>query len=287
MKIFSLLKLLPLILSLAIIGCAEDSSVSNTAPVVVDITSSIDEDSVALLTLTGTDVDGGSLSYSITQHPQNGTLDVSGNQATYTPAADFNGTDNFQFVANDGSTQSNTGHGAITVNSVNDAPVAQSETFNLNEDMLLNFTLYGTDVDTGDTLVFNVPAQSTNGGAIFCEGSSCTYQPPLNSTQQDSFDYSVSDDSGQATAHSQSVTSYFFITNVNDAPEVNTEALTLVPPVITVNEGSLSSPLDVSIYMTDPDEFDFLSYQVSTAPANGSVTCNSGNCTYLASGNFF
>ena len=42
----------------------------------------------------------------------------------YTPAANFNGTDSFTYKANDGTDDSNLATVTITVNPVNDAPVA-------------------------------------------------------------------------------------------------------------------------------------------------------------------
>jgi hypothetical protein len=54
------------------------------------------------ITLTGSDPDGDSLTYSITDQPDNGTLGGSGASRTYTPAAGFAGTDTFTFQVDDG-----------------------------------------------------------------------------------------------------------------------------------------------------------------------------------------
>jgi VCBS repeat-containing protein len=43
---------------------------------------------------------------------------------TYTPNTNFNGTDSFKYKATDGTTESNEATVTITVNAVNDAPVA-------------------------------------------------------------------------------------------------------------------------------------------------------------------
>ena len=50
----------------------------------------------------------------------NGTL-------TYTPDADFNGSDSFTFKANDGTGGFDTATVTLTVTAVNDAPVAQGQ----------------------------------------------------------------------------------------------------------------------------------------------------------------
>ena len=43
---------------------------------------------------------------------------------TYTPNADFNGTDSFTYTASDGTAASNVATVTMTVDAVNDAPVA-------------------------------------------------------------------------------------------------------------------------------------------------------------------
>ena len=79
-------------------------------------------------------MDGDSLSFSIVTQPAHGTLgsiaapDCAGNtctaDVTYTPAANYSGTDSFTFKVNDGTADSNTATVSITINPVNDAPVA-------------------------------------------------------------------------------------------------------------------------------------------------------------------
>ena len=46
---------------------------------------------------------------------------------TYTPNADFNGTDSFTYTASDGTAASNVATVTITVTGVNDAPVAVND----------------------------------------------------------------------------------------------------------------------------------------------------------------
>jgi hypothetical protein len=55
-------------------------------------------------------------------------------EPTATPGADYNGTDSFTFKANDGSLDSNVATVSITINPVNDAPVAQDGALTTDED---------------------------------------------------------------------------------------------------------------------------------------------------------
>jgi len=54
------------------------------------------------VTLTGSDVDGNTLTYRVTGNPSHGTLSGTAPNLTYTPAASYAGPDSFAFVANDG-----------------------------------------------------------------------------------------------------------------------------------------------------------------------------------------
>jgi VCBS repeat-containing protein len=86
------------------------------------------EDSAITGSAVATDVDSPSLTYSLVGSEggaQHGTVtftNAATGAYTYTPAANFNGTDTFTFKANDGSLDSNTATITITVGPVNDAP---------------------------------------------------------------------------------------------------------------------------------------------------------------------
>jgi hypothetical protein len=85
-----------------------------------------DEDTPVGITLTGSDPDEDPLTFSVIAPPSNGTLGGTAPDLTYTPNADYNGSDSFTFKANDGSVDSNTATVSITVNPIDDAPVANA-----------------------------------------------------------------------------------------------------------------------------------------------------------------
>ncbi len=95
----------------------------NAPPVANDQSVLTNEDTPKIITLSATDADTDSLTYSIVSVPTHGTLGtVSGNLITYTPSMDYNGSDLFTFKANDVTVDSNTATVNITVNSINDPP---------------------------------------------------------------------------------------------------------------------------------------------------------------------
>ncbi len=81
----------------------------------------VTEDSDLNGSLRPIDVDGTGLIYTAVNHPTHGNLALNTNGSyTYTPAANFSGTDSFTFKANDGIADSNIAMVSITVNAVND-----------------------------------------------------------------------------------------------------------------------------------------------------------------------
>jgi len=64
-------------------------------------------------------------------NPAHGTLALNSNGGfTYTPNANYNGPDSFTYQARDGAISSNTATVTINVAGVNDAPVANADTYN-------------------------------------------------------------------------------------------------------------------------------------------------------------
>ncbi len=113
------------------------------------------EDVAKAITLTGSgDL---SLSYNIISGPRNGTLSGTGSARTYTPKANFNGSDSFTFVVTKGCIASAPATVTITVSSVNDAPVLATITNKtVVKGKLLTFTATATDADAGQTRTFSL-----------------------------------------------------------------------------------------------------------------------------------
>src|SRR5439155_14878960 len=117
-----------------------------------------DEDTALTVTAPGvlgndTDVDSAVLTAVVVTGPSHGALTLNTNGSfTYTPAANFNGPDSFTYKATDGLLDSNVATVALTINPVNDVPVAVNDSFATNEDTPLTVTAPGvlgndTDVD--------------------------------------------------------------------------------------------------------------------------------------------
>ena len=132
--------------------------------------------------------------------PQNGELDFNSDGSfTYTPNADFNGTDFFSYLPDDGSGIS---FPAVTVTlnvtPQNDAPVATNETFTVNENGVLvidaaNSVLNNDDDIDGDSLTAMLTSSPANGSLVFNDDGTFTYTPDPDFFGADSFTYQATD----------------------------------------------------------------------------------------------
>ena len=86
----------------------------NTAPVVADQSVDVQEDGSVSITLSGSDEEGDSLSFTVLSQPKNGTLSGTAPALTYSPNANYSGSDSFSYKANDGAADSNTA--TVTIN---------------------------------------------------------------------------------------------------------------------------------------------------------------------------
>ncbi|MFY8325389.1 tandem-95 repeat protein, partial [Pseudoalteromonas sp. ZZD1] len=101
----------------------------NDAPVGQAQILALDEDASLLITLLATDIENDSLTYRIDNDVAQGTLVQQSNDSwLYTPNANYNGSDSFSFIANDGELDSAPMSVNLTVNAINDAPVASNDT---------------------------------------------------------------------------------------------------------------------------------------------------------------
>jgi len=94
-------------------------------PPTVDNISATSDGSAITVTLTGSDPEGDSITFSIVGQPSKGSVSLSGSTATYTPNANACGSDSFTYKANDGEYDSNIGTVSITLP---DAPDPVDET---------------------------------------------------------------------------------------------------------------------------------------------------------------
>ena len=136
--------------------------------------------------------------------PANGTVQLNTNGTfTYTPNANFVGSDSFTYEVTDGNGGIAQATVNITVAAVNDDPVATDDVFTVDEDSVLNngqlsLLSNDTDIDVSDTLTVNTTpvVDPTNGTVQLNTNGTFTYTPDSNFSGTDSFTYEVNDGNG-------------------------------------------------------------------------------------------
>ena len=167
----------------------------NDLPVSTDSSSSTNEDAEATGTLaTATDADGDELTYALKDTAVNGTVIVNADGSySYTPNANFNGSDSFIYSIDDGQGGVITQTATIDVAPINDAPVAEDSVIAAIEDTVAEGQLAtATDVD-GDELTFVLATDASNGTVVVNADGSYSYTPNTNFNGSDNFTYTITD----------------------------------------------------------------------------------------------
>jgi hypothetical protein len=92
----------------------------NDAPRAADVEATTPEDTTVALTLRGYDTENDALAYAIVAGPTHGQVTGTGADRTYTPAANWSGTDTFTYRVNDGALDSNVATVTVHVTPVNE-----------------------------------------------------------------------------------------------------------------------------------------------------------------------
>ncbi|MBT3412459.1 MAG: cadherin-like domain-containing protein [Candidatus Jacksonbacteria bacterium] len=227
--------------------------VPNQPPIADNQSVALDEDTSIDITLTATDPEGQSLTYTVPTNPTKGTLAINGALVTYTPNQNYNGPDEFLFKAHDGSVTSNVATISITVTPVNDSPDAFNLVSPADTSTSVSVTptfVWDPTVDPdGDTFSYKLfYCKDTGGGCTFGSGisvnqaTSHTLLTPLDSGSTYVWRVRATDDD-TAPASRWSINTWSFTTSG--------------PPVVAV---SLASPTGVigtehifSFSASDPD----------------------------------
>jgi len=237
----------------------------NDPPVANDQAVTLAEDGSTLITLTGSDDEGASITYAVLGGPSHGTMRLNGAVATYTPDPDFNGQDSFFFIAltlNGIPQVSSIATVSITVTPVNDAPTVAAGSGTVNEDGSVEIPLAGSDVDAGDTLAYQVVSPPAN-GSVSIAGSVATYTPDADFNGTDGFTFKANDglvDSSSAAPVSLTVTP------VNDAPVAVDDGSAETPALVVAEDSSASAPIAVLMNDSDADS-DPLTVITAASPA--------------------
>jgi VCBS repeat-containing protein len=250
---------------------------SDKAPSPTDDGYVIDEDTQVTgnVLVNDTDADGDPLTAAIKTQPAHGAVTFNTDGTfTYTPTANYNGTDAFTYAVSDGQ-RNTTGTVTVTITPVADAPVAGDDTATLNEDTSKVISLLGNDSDADhDPLTITDLTNPEHGTAVLSQDGTLTYTPVANYNGTDSVVYTISDGTGATTTATVSIT----VTAVADPP-------TAVDDGYTVDE---DTQLTGNVLVNDSDaDDDTLTAAIGTQTTHGVVTLNAdGSFAYTPTADY-
>ncbi len=281
------------------VALADGTTTAEDTPVVVDVLAN------------DTDPDGDALVVAGLGDPAHGTVTVAADgRVTYTPEADFAGTDSFTYTVTDGTGLGDSALVTVTVTPVNDTPVAGDDTTVTDEDTPVVVDVLADDTDPdGDALVVAGLGDPAHGTVTVGADGRVTYTPEADFAGTDSFTYTVTDPAGASDEATVTVT----VRPVNDPPvavddavstdedtavivdvladdtDVDGDALTLVavtdPPhgsVVGLPDGTLRYLPDADFAGTDAFTYEIADGHGATATATVSVTVEPVNDTPVA-----
>lgn len=247
----------------------------NNGPVAVNDNITLDEDTSIVIPILNndTDEDGDVLSITTTTKPLHGTIVINSNKTiTYKPNLNYNGKDSFSYTITDGKNGYSTAIVYITVNPVNDNPLAlnDAKTTRGNTSVIIPVLVNDSDVDN-DNLTVTATSSPLNGVVTLNSDNTITYTPNNSFAGRDSFTYTISDGHGGTNTATVNIT-------VNNPP-------------IAVNDVFNTSnvvPININVTSNDVDpDGDLLTVAISSNPLHGKVTVNGTTIKYTPDAGYF
>jgi large repetitive protein len=252
----------------------------NRAPVANDAALAVVEDTALAGNLVNfaTDADADPLAFTLVLNAAHGLVRLNADGSfTYTPDADYFGTDSFTFRATDGR-DADSGRIDITVTPVNDRPVASPISYVMQEDGVLVVQPPGplanaTDAD-GDALAFVLVTPPTVGSFSANATGGFTFTPALNFFGAVTFQYAASDGVLQSSPGLGTIT----VLPENDPPATQDDAATT----------PFNTAIAIAVLANDTDsEGDALTAVVRTGPAHGTAVAQAdGSVLYTPNAGF-
>ena len=243
-----------------------------------------------------TDPDGDVLQALLVTNVIHGTLTLNTNGSfTYRANTNYNGTDTFSYRARDASSTSAPVIVTLTVNPVNDPPLATNDAYAVNANSVLAVSAPGVlanDYDAEGPLVALLATNVTHGALTLNSNGSFTYTPVTNYAGPDSFAYRVSDGTNTNTIAIVSITVSAVPITVTSAPtnqsvcvgDTVTFGVTATGTAITYqwrkNGTAITGQTNTTLILTNVTAADAATYSVKLS---NSVSVLTNSATLLVS----
>lgn len=252
----------------------------NGAPIALNDSFSLLEDNTldGDVSLNDSDPDNDQLIWTVLQMPMHGTLELQQftGAFTYIPQSDYNGSDAFQYQVDDGFGGLSTANVTLTIQAVNDVPMASDDSIECAEDGSVASDLLPLVMDVDNaSFTFSLVINASHGEVALNADGAYSYSPSINYHGDDSFIYQVNDGSGglaQATIHIN-------VLPVNDSPVLLADHF----------DGTENTPISNTVATNDTDvDGDVIHYTLFTAPVHGQINLSdNGSFVYTPNAQYF
>ncbi|MEW6604296.1 MAG: Ig-like domain-containing protein [Thermoproteota archaeon] len=241
----------------------------NDAPIASDGLVITDEDELVEYALPALDIDAGdSITFEIEAEPTSGTVSLNPDGSiTYSPELNFFGTDSFTYSVIDGSSSSDTGTILVTVNPVNDPPIALEDAApTTSPGIPVTTDVLSNDFDPeGDPIEIISVSTPGHGTAEINSDDTIIYTPDEELVGQDWFTYTISDGNGGTATAQVTVTVNLGVINAVDDSATTQRNQEVEIEVLDNDSGFIENP----------------AISIAGEPLHGTVTINDdGTITY-------
>ncbi len=251
--------------ALVSVGAAQDAPVANDDAVTTDEDTPVTIDVLA----NDSDPDGDPLTIvGAMADPAEGTVAIVGNELVFTPAADFNGTATLSYTISDGNGGTDSADVTVTVDPVNDAPIAVDDIETTDEDVPVVVDLLGNDVDPdGDPLaISSLDVDPAEGSVVDNGDGTVTFTPAPDFNGPATITYTVTDGNGGSDTGEAVVS----VGAVNDAPIANDDT----------GNTDQGTPVTVDVIANDSDpDGDPIEVISATVPVSQGTVVNNNDGT--------
>jgi predicted extracellular nuclease len=259
--------------------------VLNVAPVAVDDSYSVAEDGVLTVEVRGvltndTDFDPTILTAVKVTDPANGTVELNANGSfTYTPDADFNGTDAFTYKANDGYDDSNVATVTITVTEIKDQVQAVDDFYTTDEDTTLTVEAPGVlanDIDVdGNLQAASLVTDVQHGSLSLLGDGSFVYTPDPDFYGTDTFVYKLITYPAPQSLWTDEATVTITVNSVDDAPVLGLIEGATIPELVEFSFTATATDVDLPAQV--------LTFSLVGAPDGAAINAETGIFTWTPS----
>ncbi|WP_446376697.1 Ig-like domain-containing protein [Coleofasciculus sp. D1-CHI-01] len=264
------------------------NNINESPTITSNATLNLDENTTLVTTVAATDPDGDIPTFSITGGTDSSlfTIDANTGELSFNNAPNFespidtdgNNSYDVEITADDGNGGSDSQTLTITVNDINESPLANNDNFSTDEATAFttaNVLDNDNDPDSSDTIsISTLDTTTTLGLVINNDDGTFHYNPngqfeflAVGETAIDNFSYTIDDGNGNTDTATVNIT----INGVNDSPTANDDNF-------TINENSAFTTASFLDNDSDIDSNDTLTFaSIDTSNTLGTVTLNADN----------